>query len=88
MTTPTTTSGAAAGASARTSLIPETLAGLDQDPELLALHAAVAAGGQAALTREEQRRRQRSLDALGVPAFQEVLQVRLAAGACALGAKL
>eukprot|EP00887_Chlorella_sp_A99_P001201 scaffold14.g1201.t1 len=62
---------AAAGppASSRTSLVPESLDELDSDAELQELHARVRREGQAALTREEARRRQRSLDRLGVPPF-------------------
>ncbi|GAB4818568.1 hypothetical protein N2152v2_005614 [Parachlorella kessleri] len=56
-----------------TSLIPESLSLLDNDEELAALHARVQQEGQAALTREERQRRQRSLDNLGVPSFSQVL---------------
>lgn len=72
---------AAAGASSRegappgsTSLIPETLELLATDEELQQLHARVAEVGQAALTREEAKLRQRSLDNLGVPPFGQVLK--------------
>lgn len=61
-------------ASSATSLIPETLELLESDEELQQLHARVAKVGQAALTREEARRRQRSLDSLGVAPFGAVLQ--------------
>ena len=54
------------------SLIPSTLEELDADGELLALHARLAAEGQAALTREEAARRRRSLAGLGVASFGSV----------------
>ncbi|EFN56641.1 hypothetical protein CHLNCDRAFT_57533 [Chlorella variabilis] len=57
-----------------TSLIPETLEELDSDEELQQLHARIQQEGQAALTREEQQRRQRSLDRLGVAPFGQVLK--------------
>ncbi len=57
------------------SLIPLTLEQLEADEELQALHARVKQQGQAALTEEEVQRLQRSLDALGVPPFAQVLQV-------------
>ncbi|GBF96882.1 Fe-S oxidoreductase [Raphidocelis subcapitata] len=56
----------------RTSLVPETLETMESDDELQAALAALAAKGQAALTREERRARQRSLDGLGVPSFARV----------------
>jgi radical SAM/Cys-rich protein len=56
------------------SLIPHTLEQLEADEELQALHARVQQQGQAALTREEAKQRQRSLDALGVQPFAQVLQ--------------
>ncbi len=46
------------------------------DAEGAALAARLAAKGQAALTREERRARQRSLDALGVPPFLAVARAR------------
>lgn len=55
-------------------MVPETLEQLAADKELQQLHARVAAVGQAALTREEAKLRQRSLDRLGVPPFSRVLQ--------------
>lgn len=67
------------------SLIPLTLDELESDEELQALYARVQQEGQAALTREEAQRRQRSLDAIGAPPFGEALQVR-GGGAGALGA--
>lgn len=60
----------------RTSLVPDTLEGMESDAELQATLAALAAKGQAALTREEKRARQRSLDNLGVPSFTRMCQVR------------
>ena len=63
-------------ASERISLIPETLQSLDAYTELRAQHARVAAEGQAALTREEEAARRRSLDRLGLPSFGEALRVR------------
>jgi radical SAM/Cys-rich protein len=65
--------GAAAAAAAPPelagSLVPQTLEELDADAELRALHARVAAGGQAELTAAEAARRQRALDACGAPPF-------------------
>jgi len=58
----------------RTSLVPDTLTGMQGDTELQATLAALAAKGQAELTREEQRARQRSLDSLGVPPFARMCQ--------------
>lgn len=57
------------------SLVPETLAEMEQDIELQATLAALAQKGQAALTREERLARQRSLDALGAPPFERVMRV-------------
>ncbi|KAL4443396.1 hypothetical protein ABPG75_011133 [Micractinium tetrahymenae] len=57
-----------------TSLVPETLEQLAADEDLQQLHARVAEVGQAALTREEAKLRQRSLDKLGVPPFGQVLK--------------
>ena len=68
------------------SLIPLTLDELESDEELQALYARVQQEGQAALTREEAQRRQRSLDAIRAPPFAEALQVR-GGGAGALGAR-
>ena len=60
---------------ARTSLIPETLRGLEQDTEQQALAQRLQEEGQAALSREERRKRQRSLDTIGAPSFSAVLRV-------------
>ncbi len=70
--------GAAATAPApatRTSLIPETLEGMEQDTELQQYLQQLAKSGQQALTREERLKRQRSLDKLGVPSFYAVCKV-------------
>jgi hypothetical protein len=61
----------------RSSLIPETLQNLAADTELQATLAAVAAKGQQQLTHEEAKARKRSLQGLGLPSFQQKLQVRL-----------
>lgn len=53
----------------RTSLIPQTLEELDGDAVQQELLRRVAEEGQAALTREERKARQRSLDNLDVPSF-------------------
>ena len=58
---------------ARTSLVPDTLAALEADPEHQALIARVQAGGQAALTAAERAARRRSLAALNVPPFAHFL---------------
>lgn len=47
----------------------------ESDSQSAAVRELIKRRGQAALTREEQRRRQRSLDAIGVPSFQAVLAV-------------
>ena len=60
---------------AASSLIPETLQAMSSDEEYVATAARLAARGQAALTREERRKRQRSLDASNAPSFQSVLAV-------------
>ncbi len=67
---------ARAAAEPRTSLIPQTLEEMAGDAEGAALAARLATEGQAVLTREERRARQRSLDALGVPPFLAVARVR------------
>ena len=59
----------------RTSLVPDTLRELSSDPELQELSQRVRERGQKELSREEKRKRQRSLDELGAPPFQSVLQV-------------
>jgi hypothetical protein len=60
----------------RTSLIPETLRELSSDQELQEVAQRVQERGQKELSREERRKRQRSLDELGAPPFQSVLQVQ------------
>jgi len=50
------------------SLIPDTLKGMD-DPEFKRVQDALREKGQRAITADEQRRTQRSLDRLGLPAF-------------------
>jgi hypothetical protein len=49
--------------------VPQTLLEMDQDSELQDHLAKVQQQGQAALTREERIKRQRSLDQLNVPSF-------------------
>jgi hypothetical protein len=71
----TSDAAAAAGASA-TSLIPQTLEEMGQDLESAAVRDLLKRKGQAALTREERRQRQRSLNAINAPAFGDVLKVR------------
>ncbi len=66
---------AAAAGAAATSLIPQTLEEMEADADSVAVRELIKRRGQAALTREERRRRQRSLDAIGVPSFQAVLAV-------------
>lgn len=61
----------------RTSLIPETLHELLQDSEQQTLNERLQVEGQAALSREERRKRQRSLDSIGAPSFQHILKVGL-----------
>lgn len=61
----------------RTSLIPETLKELSDDREQQALVQRLQQEGQASLSREERRKRQRSLDSIGAPPFQSVLRVSL-----------
>lgn len=68
-------SATAPGPAARTSLIPETLEGMEQDTELQQYLQQLAKSGQQALTREERLKRQRSLDKLGVPSFYAVCKV-------------
>eukprot|EP00798_Chlamydomonas_sp_ICE-L_P030330 gene30330-35323_t len=51
------------------SLIPQTLEDMEEDSEFQLHLAELKAKGQAALTREERVKRQRSLDTLGVPSF-------------------
>ena len=68
---------ACAAAEPRTSLVPQTLEEMEGDEEGRALAARLSTEGQAVLTREERRARQRSLDALGVPPFLAVARVRI-----------
>ncbi len=63
----------------RTSLIPETLQELSLDKEQQALNERLQVEGQAVLSKEERRRRQRSLDSIGAPSFQQILKARLSA---------
>lgn len=59
----------------QTSLIPETLQDMQSDEEFQQTAARLAKLGQAAMTREEKHKRQRSLDSLGVPSFGAMLKV-------------
>ena len=61
----------------RTSLIPEPLQELLNDREQQELNERLQVEGQAALSREERRKRQRSLESIGAPSFQHILKVRL-----------
>jgi hypothetical protein len=54
---------------------------LAADTDLQATLAAVAAKGQQQLTKEEAKARKRSLQGLGLPSFQQKLQVSAAAAA-------
>ncbi|CAL8469655.1 g9196 [Coccomyxa elongata] len=58
----------------RTSLIPETLRELSEDKEQQALVQRLQQEGQAHLSKEERRKRQRSLDSIGAPPFPSVLK--------------
>lgn len=58
----------------RTSLIPETLRELSEDKEQQALVQRLQQEGQARLSKEERRKRQRSLDSIGAPPFPSVLK--------------
>ncbi|KAK9811493.1 hypothetical protein WJX72_004775 [[Myrmecia] bisecta] len=58
----------------RTSLIPETLEDMAADVEHLATVQRIQEVGQAVLTREERRKRQRALDGMGVPSFGAMLK--------------
>ena len=62
-------------ATSATSLIPLTLEEMAADSEHAGHTARVAAEGQAALTREERRRRQRALDSLDAPSFLSIVAV-------------
>jgi hypothetical protein len=59
----------------RTSLVPQTLRELSEDSNQQALMQRLQRDGQAALTKEERRKRQRSLDGIGAPSFPAVLKV-------------
>lgn len=54
------------------SLVPQTLEEFDSDQELQELHNRIATRGQAALTREEEKLRTRSLARLGIPSFSQL----------------
>ncbi|CAD7699490.1 unnamed protein product [Ostreobium quekettii] len=56
------------------SLIPDTLEDMAQDAEFQRTAERLRREGQAALTREERMKRQRSLDNLGVPSFYKMVQ--------------
>lgn len=70
-------SGAAAAGASATSLIPQTLEEMEADVESAATRDLLKRRGQAALTREERRQRQRSLDAIDAPSFSSVLKVSI-----------
>ena len=55
------------------SLVPWSLEALREDEAAQALMSDLAERGQAELTREERKARQRSLDSLNVPPFQKLL---------------
>ena len=63
-----------------TSLIPETLEDMQQDAEFQQTAERLSRLGQGAITREERRQRQRSLDKMGVPGFNTKLKVRSSRG--------
>ena len=63
---------------ANVSLIPETLEGMASDAEFQQTAARLQKLGQAAITREEKRKRQRSLDKIGVPSFGAMVKVTAA----------
>ena len=60
----------------RSSLVAETLEEMEADEDSKKLAQQLQTRGQAALTREERRARQRSLDAHACPSFQALLKVR------------
>ena len=60
------------------SLIPETLASMETDVEFQTTAADLRRFGQAALTKEEKRNRQRALTDLGLPNFNERVAAALA----------
>eukprot|EP00899_Mesostigma_viride_P005536 jgi/Mesvir1/14984/Mv14646-RA.1 len=57
------------GGTGTVSLIPETLAGMQEDPLFLQVQEDLRTKGQKKLTSEERARRRRALDGLGVPSF-------------------
>eukprot|EP00955_Chlamydomonas_euryale_P095864 364965-Chlamydomonas_euryale.AAC.16 len=59
------------------SLIPQTLEDMEVDGELQAHLAQLAKQGQAKMTREEQRQRERALNKLNVPSFGATCKVRV-----------
>ncbi|KAA6425155.1 MAG: Fe-S oxidoreductase [Trebouxia sp. A1-2] len=63
-------------AAASTSLIPETLEEMESDTEFQQTAARLQRLGQAAMTREEKQKRQRSLDKIGVPSFGAMVKER------------
>ena len=63
-------------AAASTSLIPETLEEMQADTEFQQTAARLRRLGQAAMTREEKQKRQRSLDRIGVPSFGAMVKVK------------
>ena len=59
---------------AQDSLIPETLKQMENDEEFQLTAEKLRKMGQAKLTREERKKRQRALDHLGVPNFRDFLK--------------
>lgn len=60
-----------------TSLIPETLEEMATDTDFQQTAERLRRLGQAAMTREEKQKRQRSLDKIGVPSFASMVKVGL-----------
>ena len=58
-----------------TSLIPDTLEEMATDTDFQQTAERLRRLGQAAMTREEKQKRQRSLDKIGVPSFSSMVQV-------------
>ena len=58
-----------------TSLIPETLEEMGTDTDFQQTAERLRRLGQAAMTREEKQKRQRSLDKIGVPSFGSMVKV-------------
>ena len=58
-----------------TSLIPETLQDMESDVDFQQTAARLQQLGQAAMTRDEKQKRQRSLDKIGVPSFGSMVKV-------------